>query len=361
MFPVAGTLAHVGYLLGDEALLDRAERWIDREPPPRMRSFIAYVGLCRAAHERRWADALELVEQVWIGNIDNAPAVGILSPLLVIAALIVGRPDLARDNVDQWAAVVAELGDQPRHTAFLSHGRVLLALAADEPCAGLGARPSDARRRGGRRLPDRADRRPRAARRHRGPSPTPRRGRPADGRGASRTRHHRLRRPSRRRPLADRRVWSNGSATTSPTPGTPGPHSAATTSSTTPAGHAGQRGRPTSGWDSLTPTEANVVALVADGLSNDEIAQRLLMGRATVKTHLTHIYTKTGTGNRAQLTAHYLRRPHVSHLTSGSVRWRDARPAPRPAGSLLVVIGRCLRRLDDVAGDGAGAGCGTCR
>ena len=49
----------------------------------------------------------------------------------------------------------------------------------------------------------------------------------------------------------------------------------------------GERQRPHHGWDSLTPTEHQVVALVADGLTNPQIAQRLLIARSTVKTHLT--------------------------------------------------------------------------
>ncbi len=39
--------------------------------------------------------------------------------------------------------------------------------------------------------------------------------------------------------------------------------------------------RPSPGWNALTPTEQQVVALAADGLTNPQIAERLLMGRAT--------------------------------------------------------------------------------
>ena len=45
------------------------------------------------------------------------------------------------------------------------------------------------------------------------------------------------------------------------------------------------------------------MALVAQGLSNPEIAERLLMGRATVKTHLEHIFAKLGVSSRAELAA----------------------------------------------------------
>jgi DNA-binding NarL/FixJ family response regulator len=53
----------------------------------------------------------------------------------------------------------------------------------------------------------------------------------------------------------------------------------------------------------LTPTEREVAQLVAEGLSNPGIADRLFISRATVKTHLTHVFTKLDITNRAQLTA----------------------------------------------------------
>ena len=70
----------------------------------------------------------------------------------------------------------------------------------------------------------------------------------------------------------------------------------------------GERQRPSHGWAALTPTELQVVALVADGLTNPQIAERLLMGRATVKTHLDHAFTKTGLHSRTELAAEYVRR-----------------------------------------------------
>jgi predicted ATPase/DNA-binding CsgD family transcriptional regulator len=70
----------------------------------------------------------------------------------------------------------------------------------------------------------------------------------------------------------------------------------------------GARGRPPGGWDSLTPTEARVVELAAEGLTNPEIAERLFVARSTVKTHLAHIFRKLGVHNRAELTAAAMRR-----------------------------------------------------
>jgi predicted ATPase/DNA-binding CsgD family transcriptional regulator len=63
----------------------------------------------------------------------------------------------------------------------------------------------------------------------------------------------------------------------------------------------GSRGRPASGWASLTPTELDVVRLVADGLSNPDIGARLFISRGTVKTHLAHIFVKLDVTNRTEL------------------------------------------------------------
>jgi DNA-binding NarL/FixJ family response regulator len=51
----------------------------------------------------------------------------------------------------------------------------------------------------------------------------------------------------------------------------------------------------------LTAREREVVALVAGGLSNDEIAERLTLSVATVKTHVAHAMGKLGARDRAQL------------------------------------------------------------
>jgi DNA-binding CsgD family transcriptional regulator len=61
------------------------------------------------------------------------------------------------------------------------------------------------------------------------------------------------------------------------------------------------RPRPTFGWDSLTRTERAVVALVGEGLTNAEIARRLVVSRRTVESHLYHVFTKLGVSSRLEL------------------------------------------------------------
>ncbi|MGX1914529.1 response regulator [Streptomyces phaeochromogenes] len=57
------------------------------------------------------------------------------------------------------------------------------------------------------------------------------------------------------------------------------------------------------GNEPLSAREREVLALVAKGTSNREIARELFISEATVKTHLTHLYTKLGVGDRAAAVA----------------------------------------------------------
>jgi DNA-binding NarL/FixJ family response regulator len=70
---------------------------------------------------------------------------------------------------------------------------------------------------------------------------------------------------------------------------------------------AGGRGRtptPTVRLDQLTDREREVMVLVGEGLSNDEIAARLVISPATAKTHVSRTMIKLGVRDRAQLVVH---------------------------------------------------------
>jgi len=71
--------------------------------------------------------------------------------------------------------------------------------------------------------------------------------------------------------------------------------------------HASHR-RAADGWDSLTPTEVTVAELVAEGLSNPEVARRLVVSSRTVATHVSHILAKLGFRTRAEIAAEAARR-----------------------------------------------------
>ena len=88
----------------------------------------------------------------------------------------------------------------------------------------------------------------------------------------------------------------------------------------------GERGRPALGWASLTPSELEVVRLVRQHLTNPQIAARLFVSRATIKTHLIHVFAKLGVTSRSQLAAEAIKRRIDQH---------PAQPpgAVRPGGS----------------------------
>jgi DNA-binding CsgD family transcriptional regulator len=61
-------------------------------------------------------------------------------------------------------------------------------------------------------------------------------------------------------------------------------------------------------WSSLTKAELKVVALVTEGLTNPEIAERLTVSPWTIQTHLKRIFKKLGVRGRAELAARAARR-----------------------------------------------------
>ena len=109
---------------------------------------------------------------------------------------------------------------------------------------------------------------------------------------------------------------------------------------------AGARTAAAIGWQSLTPTEQSVVGLVAEGLSNPQIGERLYISRRTVQTHLAHVFAKLDISSRAQLAAEAIRhrgqtsrgrhRPsrHLSRAqAAGRRRHHKVRAVPATAGT----------------------------
>lgn len=70
-----------------------------------------------------------------------------------------------------------------------------------------------------------------------------------------------------------------------------------------PGGQAAVESEPQPAADGLTRREVDVVRLVAEGLSNQQIARRLVVSEATVKTHLNHVLSKLDVDGRPGLVA----------------------------------------------------------
>ncbi|MCC6382606.1 MAG: response regulator transcription factor [Dehalococcoidia bacterium] len=70
-----------------------------------------------------------------------------------------------------------------------------------------------------------------------------------------------------------------------------------------PAVESVESATPNTSPGGLSPRELEVLQLVAEGLSNREIAERLVLSERTVINHVSHIFEKTGVENRAGATA----------------------------------------------------------
>jgi DNA-binding NarL/FixJ family response regulator len=65
--------------------------------------------------------------------------------------------------------------------------------------------------------------------------------------------------------------------------------------------YEGRRDSARTGWDAITPTEREVLALVAQGLTNREAAARLVISSRTVETHVANVLAKLGIASRREL------------------------------------------------------------
>jgi DNA-binding CsgD family transcriptional regulator len=83
-------------------------------------------------------------------------------------------------------------------------------------------------------------------------------------------------------------------------------------------GKGGQLARPARGWEALTPTEAKIAYLVAQGRSNPDIAADLWLSRNTVQSHVSHILAKLGARSRMEIARQALQHPpDAEHAPAG--------------------------------------------
>jgi len=100
--------------------------------------------------------------------------------------------------------------------------------------------------------------------------------------------------------------------------------------------HAKHR-RARSGWDSLTATEIKIAAFVQEGLSNPEIAAKLLLSRRTVATHVSHILKKLDVHSRTDIAREAALRTIASKLSRRGNR-RPFGGDGEPAGGLRLTV-----------------------
>ena len=97
-----------------------------------------------------------------------------------------------------------------------------------------------------------------------------------------------------------------------------------------PAGRRSPAARPTAGRVRLTPRERDVVGLVVEGQSNDEIGLALGIGGKTVETHLARMFERLDVASRTELATRCVREgwldvPRRADLSTVHPQWRATR------------------------------------
>lgn len=80
--------------------------------------------------------------------------------------------------------------------------------------------------------------------------------------------------------------------------------------------------------NTLTPREREVVSYVTQGLSNQQIADKLCLSERTVRTHVSNILLKTGMSNRTEIALHF-----------------SGRNMPKPPVDVLASMGRIVKAV----------------
>jgi DNA-binding NarL/FixJ family response regulator len=103
--------------------------------------------------------------------------------------------------------------------------------------------------------------------------------------------------------------------------------------------HPRLEGRVAERFRELTDREREIVALAATGLTNAEIAERLVISTATAKTHVSHAMIKLHARHRAQLVA----LAHEAGLARTCLRGRPphSEPVTAPTASCVVELAGC--------------------